>query len=120
MASARRPQLDKVIHERVRLSMLAYLASSSALSVSFTELKEELELTAGNLSIQLRNLEEAGYVEITKRFVDNKSNTAVRITTKGARALTDYLSELEALIQPLKQALKSDEEEVHHGNHTEA
>ena len=100
MASAYRPQLDKVIHERVRLSILAYLASSTEPSV--TELKEKLELTAGNLSIQLRNLEEVGYVEITKSFVDNRPNTAVRLTTEGGRALTDYLSEMEALISALK------------------
>jgi len=98
-----KPQFDKVIHERVRLSILAYLSSSSAASVSFTQVKEDLELTSGNLSIQLRNLEEAGYVTITKSFVQNKSNTAIRLTVRGDQALEEYLSEMEQLIQTLRR-----------------
>lgn len=93
-----------MIHERTRLSILAYLASNASVSVNFTELKENLELSAGNLSIQLKNLEEAGYLTITKSFVDNKPNTRVRLTSGGGRALSDYLAEMEELISSLKAA----------------
>ncbi len=96
------PRLDKVVHERARLIILAYLASSGSPSVSFPELREKLELTAGNLSIQLRTLEAAGYVKIAKSFVDNRPNTSVRLTAKGGRALGEYLDEMERLMRRLK------------------
>ena len=100
--SKRGPRLDKVIHERARLIILAYLSSSSSASVSFPELRENLELSAGNLSIQLRTLAGAGYVRIAKSFVGNKPNTAVSLTAKGSRALTEYLKEMERLMRGLK------------------
>ncbi len=103
MGGAFKPQFDKIIHERVRLSILAYLSSSSAAAVSFTKVKEDLDLTSGNLSIQLRNLEEAGYVKIAKSFVENKSNTAIHLTVRGSQALAEYLSEMEMLIQTLRR-----------------
>ena len=99
----RSPRLDRVIHERARLIILAYLSSSEAPSVGFTELREKLELSAGNLSIQLRTLEQAGYVRIVKSFVDNRPNTSVSLTAKGSRALGGYLGEMEALIRKLKK-----------------
>jgi DNA-binding MarR family transcriptional regulator len=97
------PRLDKVIHERARLIILAYLSSSESPAVAFTELREKLELTAGNLSIQLRTLEGAGYVKIAKSFVDNRPNTSVRLTAKGARALGEYLDEMDLLVRRLKR-----------------
>ena len=100
--SRRSPRLDKVIHERARLIILAYLSSSASASVGFTELKERLELSAGNLSIQLRTLEGAGYVKIVKSFVDNRPNTTVGLTARGARALREYLEEMEVLMRRLK------------------
>jgi DNA-binding MarR family transcriptional regulator len=102
VAQGHKPQFDKIIHERTRLTILAYLASNSSPSVVFTELKEKLELSSGNLSIQLKNLEEAGYVEIEKSFVGSKPNTKVRLTVVGSQALSDYLSEMETLIRTLK------------------
>ncbi len=99
---SRRPRLDKIINERARLIILAYLSSSTSPSVSFPELREKLELTAGNLSIQLRTLEGAGYVKIAKSFVENRPNTSVSLTAKGARALNEYLREMELLLGKLK------------------
>ena len=99
---SRRPRLDKIIHERARLIILAYLASSTSASVSFPELREKLELTAGNLSIQLRTLAGAGYVKIAKSFVENRPNTKVSLTAKGGRALNEYLREMELLTGRLK------------------
>ncbi len=101
-ASPRKPRLDKVIHERARLIVLAYLSSSDRTAVSFTELREKLDLTAGNLSIQLKTLEGAGYVKIVKSFVENKPNTSVSLTAKGQSALNGYLKEMELLMRSLK------------------
>lgn len=98
--------LDKVIHERSRLRILTFLASSSSGEVGFTELKEALGFTSGNLSVQLRTLEEAGYLKIDKRFVANKSFTGVRLTAKGQNALTAYLAELEIIVASLKGGVK--------------
>jgi DNA-binding MarR family transcriptional regulator len=101
-SSLSRLELDKVIHERSRLMILTFLASSLQNEVGFTEIRDSLGFTAGNLSVQLRTLEEAGYVEIEKRFVDNKSFTGVRLTNEGQRALSAYLSELELIVTSLK------------------
>ena len=95
-------ELDRVIHERVRLVLLTYLASSDHAETSFTELRDKLALTAGNLSVQLRTLEEAGYVKIEKRFVSNKPFTGVRLTVKGEKAITAYLENLEVILAALR------------------
>lgn len=97
------PQFDKVIHEQTRLAILAYLSSHEAPSVGFTELRERLSLTSGNLSVHLRSLEEVGYVEIAKSFVANKPNTSVRLTSRGAQGLRAYLEKMESLIKSLKK-----------------
>jgi DNA-binding MarR family transcriptional regulator len=94
--------LDKIIHERARLMILTYLASSQRPEAGFTEIRDALGFTAGNLSVQLKTLEEAGYVEIAKKFVDNKSYTGARLTTAGQRALDAYLAELEVIVASLK------------------
>jgi DNA-binding MarR family transcriptional regulator len=94
--------LDKVIHERARLMVLTYLASSGEAEVGFTRIRDDLGFTAGNLSVQLRTLEEAGYIEISKKFVANKSYTGVRLTSSGQRALSAYLGELEVIVASLK------------------
>jgi len=94
--------LDKVIHERARLMLLTYLASSERAQTGFTELRDELRMSAGNLSVQLKTLEEAGFVRIEKRFVDNKPYTGVSLTVQGQKALSDYLEELEVIVASLK------------------
>lgn len=103
MGNDKRPRLDKVIHERARLVILTYLASSEKRETSFTELKDILGFTPGNLSVQLKNLDEAGYVTIRKTFKDNKPFTSVEITAKGSKALQDYLQEMEAIITHMKK-----------------
>jgi DNA-binding MarR family transcriptional regulator len=94
--------LDRVIHERARLVLLTYLASSDRAETSFTELRDELGFTAGNLSVQLRTLEEAGYVRIDKRFVAHKPYTGVRLTVKGEKAISAYLGDLEVIVTALR------------------
>jgi len=95
-------ELDRVIHERARLVLLTYLASSERAETSFTELRDKLGFTAGNLSVQLRTLEEAGYVKIDKRFVTHKPFTGVRLTVKGEKAITAYLGNLEVIVTALR------------------
>ena len=89
--------LDDVIHGRVRLGIVAYLASAEV--ADFTELKTLLEVTQGNLSIHLRKLEEAGYVAIDKSFVGRKPLTRVRLTDAGRAAFSNYLKSMSQLVE---------------------
>jgi DNA-binding HxlR family transcriptional regulator len=98
-----RPRLDKTIHERARLMILTYLASGTEEKAGFTELKDALGFSAGNLSIQLKNLEEAGFIGIEKSFRDNKPYTEVFLTETGRSALDVYLDEMERLIGALRR-----------------
>jgi len=88
--------LDDVIHGRLRLGVMAYLADAEV--ADFTELKAALDATQGNLSIHLRKLEEAGYVEIEKSFLGRKPLTRLRMTAKGRKAFADYLAALDKLV----------------------
>ena len=89
--------LDRVIHERVRLGIVSALAAGGELT--FTELRDLLRTTDGNLSVHARRLEEAGYVSCTKAFVDRVPQTGYRLTPAGRRALERYLDHMEALIR---------------------
>lgn len=91
-------QLDKTIHEQARLKILVLLASSPQGTVSFTEIRKKLEMTAGNLSIQLKTLEEAGFVELEKRIKGKKPVTDATLTATGKQALLEYISSLENLL----------------------
>ncbi len=88
--------LDPVIHGRVRLGMMAYLASVSA--ASFAELKAKLEASDGNLSTHLRKLEDAGYVQVHKSFNDRKPLTKVSLSEKGRTAWIAYLCHMQSLL----------------------
>lgn len=94
--------IDKVIHERARLLILTYLAGQPETRVPFNELRDELELTAGNLSVQLKNLESVGYIEIHKRIKNNKPETTVSLTSCGLDSLTAYLDEMEQIIRSVR------------------
>jgi DNA-binding MarR family transcriptional regulator len=89
-------KLDDVIHGRVRLGIMAYLADAEA--ADFTELKALLDVTQGNLSVHLRKLEEADYVSIDKSFVDRKPLTRVRMTPAGRKAFAAYLEAIAKLV----------------------
>ena len=82
-------KLDDVIHGRMRLGIMAYLADSGV--ADFTELKEVLGATQGNLSIHLKKLEDAGYISIEKKFQDRKPLTRARLTDAGRKAFSAYL-----------------------------
>lgn len=94
------PDLDKVIHERLRLGIVSALAVNEALT--FNELKAMLEATDGNLSVHARKLEEAGYVACTKTFEGRVPKTEYRLTPAGRAALDQYLAHMEALIRSMK------------------
>ncbi len=88
--------IDAVIHERVRLSIVAALAVSAELS--FNELKSMLELTDGNLSAHSRTLDEAGYIVVEKSFRGRRPYTTMRLTPKGRRAFERYLETLRQIV----------------------
>lgn len=89
-------ELDRLIHERVRLAIVSALAVNP--SLSFNELKRLLETTDGNLSVHARKLEEAHYIVCTKSFAGRVPRTEYRLSALGRRALERYLDHMEALI----------------------
>jgi DNA-binding MarR family transcriptional regulator len=89
-------QIDEVIHGRIRLGIMTYLANAEV--ADFTELTAALEATRGNLSIHLRKLEDAGYVMIEKSFSDRKPLTRVRMTKPGEKAFKAYVKALSDLL----------------------
>ncbi|MFO7791401.1 MAG: transcriptional regulator [Candidatus Saliniplasma sp.] len=90
-------EFDKIVHQSTRLQILSYLYPRE--KGTFNDLKEDLELTEGNLASHLKKLEKAGYVEVEKKFVDRKPQTTYIITGKGKKALEDHVQKLEDLIE---------------------
>lgn len=99
-ARMRPADLDRVIHDRVRLGILSALAVNDALG--FNDLKTFLKITDGNLSAHARKLEEAEYIACDKSFRGRVPHTDYRLTAKGRLALERYLSHMEALIQAVR------------------
>jgi DNA-binding MarR family transcriptional regulator len=95
-------QLDRLIHERTRLAIVSALAVNP--SLSFTELKQLLGASDGNLSVHARKLEDAGHIACTKSFSDRVPRTEYRLTASGRRALERYLDHMEALIRATREA----------------
>jgi len=93
-------QLDRVIHERGRLAIMSMLAASPELS--FTELRDVLEMTDGNLTTHMRTLQEAGYVSITKSYRNRRPLTTVSLTAAGRQAFAHYVGLLEQIVQQTK------------------
>lgn len=89
-------KISDIIHGRVRLGVMSYLANAEA--ASFTELKTALGVTQGNLSVQMRKLEDAGYIEVEKSIVGRKPLTTVRLTRPGREAFGAYLEALTGVI----------------------
>ncbi|ALO45825.1 winged helix-turn-helix domain-containing protein [Pseudohongiella spirulinae] len=93
--------LDNLIHERTRLALISALAVHGRMS--FSELKTLLNMTDGNLSVQARKLEEAGYLSCDKQFEGRKPKTEFALTNQGRKALQRYVDHMEALIGAMKQ-----------------
>jgi DNA-binding HxlR family transcriptional regulator len=98
---SRAAELDRLIHERVRLGIVSALAVNDVLS--FNQLKGLLHTTDGNLSVHARRLEQAQYVTCTKSFAGRIPKTEYRLTPLGRRALERYLDHMEALIRATRQ-----------------
>lgn len=92
--------LDRIIHERMRLGIISALAANDKLS--FGDLKSLLDTSDGNLSVHARKLEEAGYLTVKKSFADRMPLTEYKITADGRKALLRYLDHMEALIKAMK------------------
>ena len=90
-------QLDRVIHEKGRLAIMSMLAASPELS--FTELRDALNMTDGNVTTHIRTLQEAGYLSVTKSFQNNRPLTTCALTAAGRKAFTGYINLLEKIIQ---------------------
>ena len=99
-ASEPLPDLDRLIHERMRLGIISALAANSALS--FNDLKRLLKTTDGNLSVHARKLEDAGYIACTKSFEGRMPRTEYALTGSGRKALEKYLNHMEALIHAMR------------------
>ena len=94
------PQLDRLIHERLRLGIVSVLAAND--SLTFNELKNLMNTTDGNLSVHARKLEDAGYITCTKYFAGRLPKTEYKLTASGRRALENYLSHMETLIDQMR------------------
>jgi len=95
------PDLDRLIHERIRLGIVSALVVNR--SLTFNELKNLLKTTDGNLSVHARKLEEADYIVCTKSFDGRLPKTEYRVTSTGRRALERYLNHMEALIRATRE-----------------
>lgn len=90
-------QLDRVIHEKGRLAIMSLLAASPQLA--FTEMRDTLGMTDGNVTAHLRTLHESGYVNVTKSFQSGRQLTSYALTAEGRKAFTTYIDLLEQIIQ---------------------
>ncbi len=91
--------LDPILHSQLRLAVMSLLISVK--EAEFTFLKEKTNSTAGNLSVQIQKLKEAGYIEVIKQFKDNYPQTICKITAAGINAFEEYVKNLQAyLTQP--------------------
>ncbi|HEV2802415.1 MAG TPA: transcriptional regulator [Pyrinomonadaceae bacterium] len=95
--AAKAAELDRLIHERLRLGIVSALAGNA--SLTFNELKEILKTTDGNLSVHARKLEDAEYITCEKSFDGRTPKTEFRLTDAGRRALARYLDHMESIIR---------------------
>jgi DNA-binding MarR family transcriptional regulator len=95
-------ELDRLIHDHMRLGIVAALAANECLS--FTDLKAALGATDGNLSVHARKLEDAGYLQCSKTFAGRTPRTEYRLTAAGRRAFEKYLNHMDAIIRAARNA----------------
>lgn len=95
------PGLDRLIHERMRLGIVSALAANE--SMTFSDLKNLMNTTDGNLSVHARKLEDGGYIACTKTFEGRLPKTEYKLTAAGRRALESYLSHMETIIQQMRK-----------------
>ena len=91
-------ELDPVLHSQLRLAVISLLDGTEV--AEFTYIREQTGATAGNLSIQITKLKEAGYIEVTKKFRNNYPQTLCRITPLGKQKFTEYVNALKDYLNP--------------------
>ena len=89
--------LDPILHSQLRLAVMSLLISVK--EAEFTFLKEKTNATAGNLSVQIQKLKDAGYIDVTKQFKDNYPQTVCKITSTGINAFEDYVKNLQTYLR---------------------
>ena len=90
--------LDPLLHSQLRLTIISMLVSSK--KVEFTHIKDETKAAAGNISIQIKKLQEAGYINVEKTFKNNYPKTLLSITDKGVKAFESYVNDLKKYLNP--------------------
>ena len=98
--------IDEVLQSRVRIAIVAFLASAG--NVDFAGIRDAIKTSDGNTSVHLRKLEEAGYVSVDKRFVQRKPQTRYALTDRGRTALLDHVAHLEMLLRSKKSGREND------------
>ena len=93
-------QLDRVIHEKRRMAIMSMLAAAPELS--FTDMRDTLEMTDGNLTTHIRTLQQAGYVTVSKSYQKNRSLTTCALTSAGRQAFDEYVALLERIVRQAK------------------
>lgn len=93
-------QLDPLLHSQLRLAIISLLVKHEKLDFSY--LKKQTESTSGNLSVQIKKLEDAGYIEVKKRFKNNYPQTSCLLTDKGLNAFEEYVANINAYLNPKK------------------
>ncbi|HEX8333230.1 MAG TPA: transcriptional regulator [Segetibacter sp.] len=93
-------ELDPILHSQLRLAVMSLLISVK--EAEFTFIREKTNSTAGNLSVQVQKLKDAGYIDVMKQFKDNYPQTTCKITPKGVKAFEDYVKALQEYLQVKK------------------
>ncbi len=94
-------ELDPILHSQLRLAVMSILISVK--NADFIFIKEKTNATAGNLSVQIQKLKDAGYIEVIKEFKDNYPNTTCKITKVGVKAFEDYVKSLQQYLSVNKK-----------------
>ncbi|HNY52304.1 MAG TPA: transcriptional regulator [Bacteroidales bacterium] len=92
--------LDPLLHSQLRLAIISLLMVHE--EVDFNQIKDITNATSGNISVQIKKLQDAGYIDVIKSFKNNYQNTSLRITNKGIKAFEDYVENLKQYIKPAK------------------
>ena len=95
-------KIDRVIHEKGRLPIMSLLAATAELS--FTEMRDTLKMTDGNLSVHIKTLQESGFVSVTKSYRNQRPLTTCAMTPAGRRAFTTYIDLLEQIVRQSKKS----------------
>lgn len=89
-------ELDPLLHSQLRLAIVSLLIASR--EADFNQVKEATKATSGNISVQIKKLQDAGYIEVVKSFKNNYQNTSLKITDKGLKAFENYVESLKQYI----------------------